>query len=681
MKRKMIGAAAAYMAGLFFASFFTSPALIVGFAAVIAAAAAVGRRYGFKAFDFGVMSVFFAAAMIVFSVYTAVNHDRCMTMEDCKGSFRGEVTDAVRYSGERSNYILSGCINGDIPARVSFYTQGTYAEIGDIISIGECTFSRLSCDYLFDSERYYKSEGVFLALDSAKDISIEHTDAKKLSRAAASYRERIISDFRVKMGDDSGDLLAGMVFGEKRGMDQGVKTALYRCGIGHILAVSGLHVSVAVLVLMGLLRMCRVNKYVSFAVMEALIIFITALANYPVSAIRAAIMMNFFYAAGLFRRQNDSFNALAGAVLLICICQPYAIYDSGFILSVAGTFGIAVFAPYMTKDMPRDTLLQKAIANFAVMLCTTVCILPFSLMYFDETSLVSPLTNIIIVPFCSLSMVIGLIYALTAGIVDLLPFAKAVNDMVLRISDAAAHIRYTHFACDSRAVRGGLIICAICVAFAAAIFRNRRYICVSAAAAVAFLFAGSGISQMKRSEQTIVAVLGKGNNAAIVVSSNGTAEVIDLSGHYRSAAYVKKYLSRNGIGRVDNVVLMENVNAAFASYDKELSYTDVGNWLVACEDEVVGVDMEISTVGSSAEIRCGDMSISFDDGAVRVEDSGSSVCFADSIKAVKDSGSLAVICGNSPQDADVPDNTLFISGNNNFEIVLSDSGSFDIRRL
>ena len=677
----MIGAAAAYMAGLFFASFFTVQVGVIAFAALSAVVVLIGKRYDFKACDHILMAAFFIAAVTVFSVYTSLRYDRCMTMDGRSGSFEGEVTSALHYSGDSSAYIVNGTINGDIPAKVSFYTNGTYASAGDRITIGNCTFSRQGKDYLFDSERYYRSDGVFLSVTDVKDISVKHTDPHMFANAVISYREQIISDFRKVLGEDSGDLLAGMVFGEKREMDVNIKTAMYRSGIGHMLAVSGLHVSIAVFILMELLKICHVNKFVSFAIMEVMLVFITAMANYPISAIRAAIMLNFLYAAGLFRRQNDTFNALAGAVLLICAAQPYVLYDTGFILSVAGTFGIGVFAPYMIKELPRETALHKLEVSFVTMLCTSFCVFPFSLLYFDETSLISPLTNIIIVPLCSLSMVIGLIYAMTAGIIDLLLLAKVINGLILRISDAAARIRFTHFSCGSDTILKCLITMTVIVVLVAAIFRNRRYICITVTAAIVFLFIGSSVWYTNRSSKVIIAVLGKGNNASLVISSNGSANIVDLSGHYRSADYVRKYLTCNGISGVDTVMFTEKVNSSFASYDKELEFTDIGQWLAVGENDISVGDSDVTFLGKSADIKSGNVSISWKDDIIFVRAVGKNICFTRKKKNVSADCDMTVICGNAPDPHVTADNTLFINGNNNFEIVLSGAGSINIRRL
>ncbi len=681
MKRKMIGAAAAYMAGLFFASFFSDIPCLVILSLILAAALLAGRKYGFKAGDYIMLAVFFVSAVSVFSIYTAVRYKPAIEMDGREGSFRGEVTEVYRYSGNNSSYIIDGRINGDIPAKVSFYGGELEADRGDMIAIGSCQFVKPSKDFLFDSESYYRSEGVFLTAANAKDVTAEPFRSRRLVRLISSYREQIIFDFGVALGGDSGDLLAGMVFGEKRGMDDNVKTAVYRCGIGHILAVSGLHVSVAVLVLMFILKRCRVNKYISFAVMEVLLLFLTAMANYPVSAIRAAVMMNFLYGARIFRRQNDTFNSLAGAALLICLVSPYSIYDEGFLMSLTGTFGIGVAAPCMTKEMPRETFPQKAAVSFVTMLCTTVCVFPLSLLYFDETSLISPLTNVLLVPLCSFSMIIGLLYALTGGVVDILFISKLINDVILRISDGAARIRITHFSAGSTALMYGLIMCSVMVVFAFAVFRSRHFTVAAVSAAAVFMFVTAGLIRMERNDRLIVAVLGRGNNAAVVINDRGDVTVADLSGHYRSAEYVRKYLTRSGIEKVDTILLSNRAESAYASYLGAFEFTETGSWLA--EGEIVSQEpysqlrymgedgFSIESRSCTISLAEGTLSISGSDGEVVIEKSGNDM---------PASSGLTVVYGKADGET-APNNVIYTDKGNNFEIWLSEKGSFDIRRL
>lgn len=677
----MIGAAAAYMAGLFFASFFTDPALMIITAAVIAAALFAGKKYNFTIADHCIMAAFFGAAVLVFSIYTDLVYAPAVEFDGQNGSFRGKVISLQHYSSDNSSYVLNGNINGKTKAKLSFYVNSLDAEIGDTIELGNCKFEKPSKDYLFDSESYFKSDGIFLEISSAKDINRITSSKRSLKAIINDHRENMISDFHIALGKDSGDLLAGMVFGEKRGMERNIKTAVYRCGIGHILAVSGLHVSAAIFILMSILRLLRINKFISFALMECMIAFLITLANCPISAIRAAIMMNFMYAAGLFRRQNDTFNSLAGAVLLICILQPYVIYDQGFILSVVGTFGIGVFAPYMTKNIPSETTLGSLMKKSAVMLCTMICVFPFSLLYFDETSLISPITNVILVPLCSVSMMIGLLYAISGGIIDLLFIPKIINEFVLRFSDIVSRIRFTYFSGGSKTVVGGLMICMIITFLTAAIFRNRKYICGAAAFSAAFLFIASSAARIERNSHTTIAVLGKGNNAVAVVSRDNSADIIDISGHYRSAVYVRKYLVANGINCIDSVILTRKVQSGYSNYINELEFTDVNNWIIAGDTEIPLKSSNVTYFTNDITVHENRYSIKITDNNITVSSDNKEICFISDANAYKPSSGLTVLCGKAAKGDEMAVNILDLSKNNNFEIVLSGSDSFTIRRL
>jgi fumarate reductase subunit C len=87
MKRKMIGSAAAYIAGLFFASFFTDPVLIFIAVIIIAAALLAGRKYGFRTADQCIMAVFFVAAVLAFNAYIAQVYAPVVKMDRISGTF------------------------------------------------------------------------------------------------------------------------------------------------------------------------------------------------------------------------------------------------------------------------------------------------------------------------------------------------------------------------------------------------------------------------------------------------------------------------------------------------------------------------------------------------------------------------------------------------------------------
>ena len=664
------------MAGLFFALFFTLPAVLI---TVISAAAVffIGRYCGMKKADFIIAGAVFALSAAYVSAYTSLRYDPVTAFDGREGSFSGEITDIRHYSGGKVQYTLNGRIEGSGRTKLTVYTDELDAQYGDTVQIGSCTFAVPDGDYLYDNTDRLRSEGVFLTAEDAEDITLTHNDTHRLRRRIIDYRERMCSRFCEEMGAENGEFLAGMVFGQTSGIDSGIRTSLSRCGIAHMLAVSGLHVSIAAFLLMELLRKLRMKRIIAFGILNVFIAVMILLADSPVSAVRAAIMLDMMYAAGLFRRQNDTFTALSAAVLLICLVNPYSVFSSGFWLSVTGTFGIGVAAPYFVRSMPEGAL-WRTLSGLIGMLCTMLCILPLSMLYFDETSLISPVMNVFIVPLCTVILIAGLVYVFTGGTVSLLAPARYMIEAVLTIADRISRLGFTHFSAGENIIRLAFLL-AFAVALVQLIVKRRRITAYAAAAACSLLFVCSSVYRYERFTTLYVAVLGRGNNAAAVVTYRGQTSVIDLSGHYRSSAYVRKYLMQNGIDSVDMLVLTERVHSQYSAYTGEFSHIGI---------EAFGAPEELSLYGGKVTdtfgaegffCDCGHYTLTFEDGVFTVNCGGEKLNIIDG-RSSKTAEGKCIFYGVVPED--VRDEYV-CSGDigSNIEIELSEDGVNSIRRL
>lgn len=688
----MIGAAAAYMSGLFFASFFTEGSDFLLLAGLFPVFFIIAKLVKLPAGDSLLLALFFGAACCAGGFYDHFVYGRITAYDGVTGSFTGTISDVQFYDGDKASYTLEGEINGVRQAKITFYGDASDVSFGDMMTLENCEFRIPEGDYLFDTGSYYRSRNIFLEAVNADIASVEHSDAKQLKRAVIEYRDRIISEFNIKMGETEGSFLAGIVFGETSGMNDSGKTLIYRCGIGHILAVSGLHVSIAAALLMFVLSKLRVNKFVSFGLMNIFIALMIIMVRSPVSVIRAAVMVEFIYSARLFRRQNDTFNSLAAAVLIICAVNPCSVYDRGFMLSVAGTFGLGVFAPYMTGNMKSDTVLHKLLKSFAAMLCVSLTVMPLSILYFDETSVISPITNVLLIPLCIAAMIMGMLYAVTGGIVSLLTPCKALIDVILFITDKLGRLDFTYFSCGSRKLFTISLLGAVLVILTAAITKRRKFIALSLAGAVTvFIFSSSIYGRTERSKFR-VAVLGRGSNAAVAVTYKGKTDVIDLSGHYKSAEYVRKYLLSNGISCIDSLALTVNVQSQYASYAEALELSDIENLLVSGDS--APYDPRIVFFGDSGFTMVGnEYSLEYSESVLKISYNGAETWFLPADEELPDSPDMTVFYGNTGKNTPVTDgrciyldeleNALYpYSGMNNFEIIISaGSGGFTIRRL
>lgn len=675
MKRKIVGVSSAYLSGLFFSSFFINIYGFIILAAVSVIVVVIAKVRNFSRFDLYIIIFSFLAAVAVSMTYTLRNYCAITNFAGITGSFSGRVTDYEVYEGDRASYIISGIINGGQKANIIFYCYETGAEYGDIITLENCTFEEFESDYLFDTKTYYKSRYIFLRVNGAENIDINYTDSAKIKKMLASFRENMISRICCTIGSDSGGFLAGMIFGEKQYIDDNTKTSLYRSGIGHVLAVSGLHVSIIASIIMWIMNKLKVNKFIRFGIINLLFLFFIALVNYPVSAIRAVIMLDIMYSAPLFRRQNDSLNSIAVAALLISIAKPYSIYDSGFILSISGTFGIAVFGRYMAEKTD-----EKFTSALVIGICTTLSVMPISMYYFDETSLVSPFANILLIPFCTLAMISGLLYVFTGGIFNfLLYIADIFIKLVIYISNAVSSVDFLYISRMNGIfpalfmLSGFIIVCLF-------LFReSRRITAISIAVSIVICSCTLVVYGKSRDKSMIIAVLGNGNNSAVAVLHNGRTDIIDLSGHYRSAKYVRKYLSENGRCTVDTLLLTKNTASQDIIYETELMPFRTNRRFTSKYTDICSGRLKLLE-NSEFSYDSGNYSISYNDNILSVCYGECKVNFSPAKDNIHNDG-LNIYYGSINKNTQIYSSSIYLDDINNFEIILSADGKYMIRRL
>lgn len=686
----MIGAAAAYMAGLFFASFFTGIYIPI-FIASAALLLTIGRKNGFSKKDVIMLVIVFSVGGGATLLRNEFYCKKLTAYNGSSGTFSGTVKDIKHYEGDKAAYTLQGRINESQKAKVSFYTSDLSVKYGDTISVENCVFSVPEGDYLFDSESYYKSEGIYLSIVSAKGIEVVHNNSNKLKNALIQHRDEVISELRIKLGDENGDLLAGMLFGVKQNMDESVKRSLYRCGIGHILAVSGLHVSIIAMAIMRILGLFRIKRAYSLIVTDLIIALFILMADVPLSAVRAAIMMNFVYAAGIFRRQNDTFNSLAVSVLLIAVFDPDCIYSRGFILSIAGTFGIGVWGPYMTAKFETKTVIQRVWKSFIIMLCTMLFILPFSMKFFGETSLISPVTNILILPLCSASLIAGALYVISFGVLPVLWFADLCLSTVTFLTDRLSKMNGIYFSCGSERVTTTAFALLCAGILVHIIFQKRHITGISAALSFGAVMLVSALYGARMYDIFVIAELGKGSNSAIVITYKGVTDIVDLSGNYKSPEYVHKYLTENAIAHIDTVVLTKKVHSQYSAYLHELDINEKTSWIMAGDASVYG-DKPVICYGDEGYIlESSHHTVRFENKLLSIEYDGRKIVFAPASVSeddVPDDTDLLVIYGSSTSIKDICANYDVIyldkkreNSMNNFEIKLPEKGGYRIRRL
>lgn len=556
-----------YLLGLFFASFLDiSVNILAAVSAVIIAASAL-VLFGKKSVKISVCIISAAAAMLVYGLYDCFVYRNIVKYDGCEVEVKGVITDYTEYGGDNTVYLIKGVINGDITALVSCYTNSTYAEIGDSVTVSGVA-SKLKNSYTFPAEDYYKAKGMFLRIN--KVSSFDYTPRKGFSakRALYDYRDKIIEVIGNEMSTDGKAVMEAMLFGDKSELESTQKTLLYRAGIGHLMAVSGVHLSVVCSFFWLFISRLPIGKFFRFGLLLVPMLCFATMAGFSNSVIRSAIMMTVVYGASLFRRRADVFNSLGISVIILTIFTPFAVRDASFLLSAGGVFAIGVAAPEVIKAIEQKCELGTFLKSVITSVCVTVMIFPITILFFDEVSIASPISNLLLMPLCLMILVGGIIVSLTGGVsviaVPVLKICEILCGIVLAVSKFIGRLHFSYIPLGSDFVK---LSAAVSVILVAALFLVTRKPTVTAtASAVILIFAVLSVNLYRfMSTDISAAVFVDGRSTAAVIHNGNSAAIIDFGGGEASASAVK-YLNRNGIYKIDSLILNSGANTSLPVY-------------------------------------------------------------------------------------------------------------------
>ncbi|MDL1959775.1 MAG: DNA internalization-related competence protein ComEC/Rec2 [Deltaproteobacteria bacterium] len=216
-----------------------------------------------------------------------------------------------------------------------------------------------------------------------------------------------------------------LLLGERAWLSKDLKEAFARAGIGHLLAVSGIHMALAALLIGGLARALLLrSEWITLrfpvkklAISLALIGAVTyaGLAGFSPSAVRAMVMILAFGVAFLIDRPQTSLNSLALAAWALLIFNPMYLFGISFQLSFTAVFFLIMFSSYL-RSVPKEKKRngQKHfwiyIRGFIlVTLIATLATAPFVAWHFQRVCLVGLLTNLLVVPVTSFVILPGLL--------------------------------------------------------------------------------------------------------------------------------------------------------------------------------------------------------------------------------------------------------------------------------
>ena len=246
----------------------------------------------------------------------------------------------------------------------------------------------------FNARGYYMRQGVrFVAYGAAPRF--ENGGSPGFFARARAYAREILQR---NLGMESAGLVDALLTGSGNGISEEGRNAFGALGLAHLLAVSGLNVSLTAGAAWLLCRKLRfplpVSLLLSFMTLFAYVLF----AGPAPSLLRAAVMWVVMMGAMLTARRYDTITALGATAILLLVLNPLDLFDAGFQLSFAATAAIVLWAGPALRLLPQQRGVQRFAGGVGITVFVQLFALPLVLWYFGGLSLVSPLANLVLVP-------------------------------------------------------------------------------------------------------------------------------------------------------------------------------------------------------------------------------------------------------------------------------------------
>ena len=262
--------------------------------------------------------------------------------------------------------------------------------------------------------------------ETEENVTIVREDGNTASVRMGKLRRALSKRLNLMTKDGLG-IPSALLLGDRSMLEDIVKRDFARAGVSHMLAISGLHMTLLFGLLAVLLTWMRCPKRVRAVILGGLALGYLVLLGFPPSATRAVIMLGTVYLSHLCYARADTLTSLGVAGSLILLVTPYAVADGGFWMSFMATLGLAAIMPPlgkwlsirgMTEHTLRHILLRgmvKLATGIGVGVVAVSFVLPIQATFMGEMGILSPLSTLLMTPLCALTLVLSLLCLLLGG--------------------------------------------------------------------------------------------------------------------------------------------------------------------------------------------------------------------------------------------------------------------------
>ena len=421
-----------------------------------------------------------ACCCLVFTAYDASVRQRTNGLADSKHYVTGEIISLPVFDNGRVYYTLKtetiGGVKNSQKIRLSL-KNNLNASPYDKIE-GELNLYKLGV-YSDEIENYYSSKGFFLGgyPDYNYQLKLKDRTGFHPMYYVLMCKKAITDSVLSNIPDESGALLTGLLIGDKTLIADETLESFTAIGSYHLLAVSGLHITVWAGFVYSLLNAFRLKKKLCYILSIFFILFFMALTGFNPPVVRAGILMIFVFLGALSGKEADNLNSIGFAVTLMLLINPYASFSKSLWLSVFASFGIILFSQGINRFLKRREFSNRVLEfissfilqSFSVSISVSIITFPLTALFFDSISLVTLLSNLVLIEVSSVAMLLtgfaSLFYIIGLGFLSGPAFfvSSLLSKFILGFSHALASLKYISVSTASLPVKAAAVMIPLAV--------------------------------------------------------------------------------------------------------------------------------------------------------------------------------------------------------------------------
>ncbi|MDC9722469.1 MAG: ComEC/Rec2 family competence protein [Urechidicola sp.] len=280
--------------------------------------------------------------------------------------------------------------------------------------------------YYFNYKEYLKKQNIYHQLfTNHQEFLMLNPRQFSFKGLAAQFRERV--NFALIKNNFKGDELAvinALLLGQRQEISPELIQSYTGAGAIHILAVSGLHVGIILLILNFIFKPIerfKNGKTIKLILVVSLLWAFAFVAGLSASVVRAVTMFTAVAIGWQVNKPTNVYNTLTISMFFLLLFNPYFLFDVGFQLSYLAVFSIVWIQPLLYSFWkPKFKLLDYFWKLLTVSVAAQFGIIPISLYYFHQFPSLFFISNLVIIPFLG-AILLGGVLIILLSLLNILP--------------------------------------------------------------------------------------------------------------------------------------------------------------------------------------------------------------------------------------------------------------------